>query len=344
MGDETSSVTKKDRSIRYFGIGAMFFFAMALVWSVDTSLIYIFLGEGAYFIFLGFYNKPSGVRPNRAEEPRSYQQSRTTSYSSEPTLVTEIKKLFRQRTSTQGTAQPTTVQANRKTIKIFLAIFIGVFMIPILFSIFGSGSDAADAAGYLAIADQQYANQQYDSAYLNYRSAMRSDPELKEAFVGYGNALVIRNEGDSAILMYDKALEIDPDFKEAVYAKGMVYYNQKKYNEGIELIKPVLESYPDYYQAMLLLGDFYYVQDKLDDAIIWYGKAYEEGGMRGSTLCYFMGYIYETKKDTNKAIELYKEALTYDESIVDIYDRLGTLVQGEEASAYRAKAAELRKQ
>jgi len=94
---------------------------------------------------------------------------------------------------------------------------------------------------------------------------------------------------------------------------------------------------------MLALGDCYYALDKYDDAIAWYENAYQNGGIRGSNLCYIMGYIYETKQDFKKAIELYQEALTYDDTIADIYQRLGRLIPGDEGNAYRARAIELQK-
>ncbi|HMD81728.1 MAG TPA: hypothetical protein VKE92_10500, partial [Anaerolineales bacterium] len=94
---------------------------------------------------------------------------------------------------------------------------------------------------------------------------------------------------------------------------------------------------------MLVMGDCYYAQDNYVDAMVWYENAYENGGIRGAMLCYIMGYIYETRQENERAIELYKEALTYDGTIVDIYQRLGRLIPGDEGNAYRAKAIELQK-
>ena len=54
-----------------------------------------------------------------------------------------------------------------------------------------------------------------------------------------------------------------------------------------------------------------------------------------------MAYVYETKGNNDKAIQLYKETLEYDDTIADVYSRLGTLIPGSEGDAYRTKAAEL---
>jgi hypothetical protein len=52
-----------------------------------------------------------------------------------------------------------------------------------------------------------------------------------------------------------------------------------------------------------------------------------------------MAYIYDTKSQAQKAIPLYKEAISMDTTRTDIYRRLGELVPGEEGNLYRQKAA-----
>jgi hypothetical protein len=59
-----------------------------------------------------------------------------------------------------------------------------------------------------------------------------------------------------------------------------------------------------------------------------------------------MGFLHENKQDTQRAIELYKEALNYegyDDTVADIYKRLGQLIPGDEGNVYRVKAIELQK-
>ena len=59
-------------------------------------------------------------------------------------------------------------------------------------------------------------------------------------------------------------------------------------------------------------------------------------------LCHIMAYIYDTKGDYAKAISFYQEALSYDSSIVDIYQRLGELIPGDDGNFYRTKAVQLK--
>ncbi|HKZ36850.1 MAG TPA: hypothetical protein VJ184_04305, partial [Chryseolinea sp.] len=49
---------QRRKSKTYFIIGYIFLLIMALLWSVDSSLISIFFGAGVFFIFLGFHNRP----------------------------------------------------------------------------------------------------------------------------------------------------------------------------------------------------------------------------------------------------------------------------------------------
>jgi tetratricopeptide (TPR) repeat protein len=139
--------------------------------------------------------------------------------------------------------------------------------------------------------------------------------------------------------MIDKALEINPDYKEASYSKAYTYYNQKKYDQSIAVLRPLLEANPDYYDATLLLGDCYYLQKNYDEAILLYENAYTNGGSRSRVLCHIMAYIYDTKGDYEKAINLYKEALSYDSSVVDIYKRLGELIPNADGNIYRSRGA-----
>lgn len=329
----------RKKSGTYFTLGWIFLIAMALSWSVDASLIYIFLGLACFFIFLGFYNSPRAPIPQREET-----RFRTTGRERQDTTVpvAETIRNFFQRTNMKFPPRGTGGRVDAPKLVKFVGIgFFLVFIIPIIVSIFRGADGSGSANDYFYAGEQFYFSQQYDSAYISYRRAMQGDPENAQAIVGYGNVLVIRNERDSAILMFNRALEISPDYKEASYNKALALYDQKKYNEGIEVLQPVLEQNPDYYNAMLLIGDCYYIQKNYDAAISWYENAYQNGGMRSSMLCHIMAYIYDTKGEPEKAINLYQEALSYDSTIVDIYRRLGELIPGENGNFYRVKAAQM---
>jgi tetratricopeptide (TPR) repeat protein len=339
MNVEDTGSSKGDSSIKksrnYFLIGYVFLVAMALFWSVDSSIVYIFFGIGCFFLFLGFNARP---RPVVKSYSKSYRPQGQREYpEAKESVEDKLRQVFQ-----RGTSQPTDAIAKGRKIALVIGIgFFVLFTIPFVAALFGSGG-SSDSISYYMAAQQHFDEQQYDSAYMEYKQAMAIDPEYAEAIVGYGSVLVIRNEEDSAILMFDRALEINPDYGEATYRKAAVWYDQKKYNEAISILTPLLIEEPEYHNAKLLMGDCYYVQKNYVDALAWYENAYQNGE-RSANLCYLMAYIYDTNQNYEKAIELYKETLTYDGTIADIHKRLGELLTGEEGNAYRAKAIELQK-
>ena len=338
-----NAAEKKSRI--FFLTGYAFLYGMALFWSVDASFVYIFLGIACFFLFLGFYSRPRPVvrmesRTQKSQYQREYQTQREYPGATE-SVEDKIKKIFQRKFSATQT-HPTDAMAKGR--KIAMAIGIGFFVlfaVPFVVALFGS-NDFAESRFYYSLAQNHFETQQYDSAYTEYKRAFTLDPEYAEAMVGYGRVLSVRNERDSAIQIFDRALAINPDYGEATYRKAQVWYDQKKYSEAAGILTPLLIDEPQNFDAMLLMGDCYYAQDNYVDALAWYENAYQNGGMRGSILCYLMGYMYEIKQENQRAIELYQEALTYDDTIADIYERLGRLIPGDEGNAYRAKAIELK--
>ena len=331
------------RSRNFFILGYVFLFAMGLCWSIDTSIVYILFGTAVYFLFLGFYTNKAFKKSH--ERPRNVNQSSTHKTS----LGDEFKNLFEKYQSSQKgtqrpfTTQPTSSQTSKQNRPIFGLVVTAMFVIFLLFfngSIFSS-SDDWDSVNYYQLAEQNYSDGNYDSAYTNYRKALKINEGYVEAMVGYGNVLATRKQSDSAMIMYDKAIEIDPEYKEASYRKGLALFDLEKYNESIALLNPLLQEQTDYYDAMLLMGDCYYALRQYDEAMNWYNNAYNNGGLRSRALCHIMAYIYDTKGNFDQAIPLYKEALSYDSTVVDIYKRLGELLPNEEGNYYRTEAVKL---
>ena len=256
-------------------------------------------------------------------------------------LKYEFRKQSYQRKQASQNFENLSAPGSRRVVALVFVVFFVVVMLFVIGSLF-SRSDYDQSTWYYETGERFYFNQEYDSAYINYRRAWKLNPEYAEAMLGYGNVLIIGERYDSALIMFNKVLEIRPDYREANYSKALIYYNQQKYNESLAVLLPVLEEESDYYDAMLLVGDCYYAQKKFDDAINWYGNAYENGGARSRALCHIMAYIHDTKGNTGEAIPLYKEALSFDSSVVEIYQRLGELLQGEEGDYYPAQAAKMR--
>jgi len=339
---DSNSGDKARKSKIYFIIGYVFLLSMALFWSVDSSIVLILFSIAFYFLFLGFYSRPS---TQKKEEPR-----RTTTYQAGDPSITfaeAFKNILQKKPgSAKQTAKtyttPSTPEAQRKLVTmVVVAVFVVFFIFFIGSIFFSSSNEAGNDLAYFQEAEQYYSTGNYDSAYVKYRQAWRANDQYAEAMLGYANVLTIRDQADSAIIMFDKTLAINPEYKEATYGKALVYFNQKRYDESIGLLNPLLEENADYYDAMLLIGDCYFDLKKNDESLQWYANAYENGGVRSEPLCYRLGYLYDTKGNYSEAIDRYKEVLNYDTTIVDIYRRLGELLPNEDGNYYRIQAVKL---
>lgn len=225
----------------------------------------------------------------------------------------------------------------RKVIGVVFVFFIFGLLI---FAVLLFFPDDSVAEIYYANGNQFYEEQQYDSAYRQYRMALSARPEYPEALFAYGNVLYTRNYPDSSIYYYDKALELNADFDDAKYNKAWVYYQQRKYDQSIEQLETLLEGSPFYFAAMQLLGDNYFVKDNYEEALEWYEQAYSNG-MRDGFFCERLAYIYDTRNNREKAIELYKEGVSYDNTLKYSFTRLGELLPGQEGEEYRKRVLEL---
>jgi len=320
------SKEKKTRSGLYFGIATGLLFLLAFVWSIDPSFVYILTGSVVVFGLLGIQNS------NLAKQ--------FTTETASPAPV--FPKAFRAASKTPVANQSVSPRRTRISKPLIVVIVVGFFISMIIFIVIILSQDDVDYDSQWNYERGEifYNQAEYDSAAIYYRRAFASNAKNEEALAGYGNTLMMRELYDSAILYYDKALAVNPAYDKATYQKGAVLSYQKKYQQSISLLKVLLGENPSYVDALQLIGDDYYNRQQYDSALSWYTKAYD-GGVRNRYLFHLMGYIQETKGNKTNAIKLYQEALQYDSSVVDIYQRLGALLPGPDGDFYRKTAAEL---
>jgi Tfp pilus assembly protein PilF len=331
MNHGTSPGPEPKKARLYFLLGCTGLFAMALLWSVDRSLVAISLGLAAVCFLLAFNSRPTSTP--RREGPVFQKQK-------DYTPATFFSVLFGRLLKGQQTPpnHPAGQQGRNAAVAVIIAVFVFTIILVVTLSSLFSDDGSMEAYGYFQTADNQYYNQRYDSARMNYRRAWQVNPKYAEAYLGYGKTLILQGQPDSAIIVFDQALAIDPALKEASYSKAQVLSDQKKYDEAIAILKQLAADYPDYEDARLMLGDCYYNQNKFDEALPFYESVYVNADSRSHILCYIMAYIYDSKGNQQKAIPLYQEALQYDSTVVDIYKRLGELMPGEAGNIYRTKA------
>ena len=315
---------------------------MALFWSVDASFIYFFLGCSAFCFFLGFINRPAPAPENEPDFQQFHREKKEVDDAIGSDLPDELKSILDNPRPQYPQPSLKKTDFARAMQKRALLIFTGIVLIlfgAIFIANFSSGSDF-DAEAFYEQGEGFYQQEQYDSANTYYNKALSVRKDFPEALTGCGNVLMMKNDNEGAIRLYDKALAINPDLEVAKYQRGLVLFYQTQYEQSIVEEKSLLDINPSYFEVMQVVGDDYYNQKQYDSALYWYDAAYANG-IRNRFLCHLMGYLYQTKGNAEKAISLYKEALEYDDSVADIFIRLGELLPGEEGNIYRTKAAGL---
>lgn len=303
----------------------IFLLVFAFFWSVDTLFIYLCLGGFAFCVAQYLL-----IRWDKKDEHQaSYQREERPRPSNQDSFVENFKKLLNRTSRIDG-----------KTLAgLMISSIVGfVFLAIILGVIFGDDS-AVFSDEELMARDYYYAGQ-YDSALYHYKLALKEEPDNTYILVETGNCYLYLNRSDSALWHYNRVLELDPGNLDATHNRGLAYYQQKKYREAIDAAQQVLVSNPSHVDALLLAGDSFYTQTQYDSALVYYVDAYNLN-YRTAILTHIMAYIYDVKGNTQQAIALYRETLQQDDSITDVYVRLGELLPGEEGQQYRTRAAQL---
>ncbi|MBK5279699.1 MAG: tetratricopeptide repeat protein [Bacteroidia bacterium] len=151
-----------------------------------------------------------------------------------------------------------------------------------------------------------------------------------------GNNFFNNSEFDSAMVCYNRALSLRPGFKEAYFNIALIYSSQSDYSNAILTLEKCLQSHSDYGEALQLMGNCYSRQERQDEALPFFERAYATG-TRNAELSHYLGYLYDLKENTPRAIEFYKEAIQQDSSKVDVYKRLAEL-EPEKSEWYTKKA------
>jgi Tfp pilus assembly protein PilF len=317
---------RKAKATGYFIAAGGALTALAFTWSIDASFVYLFLGAAVFLIFLGFWTWPRRPRTSRFNQP--YTQS---------TERERPREQADDRTTRPSSAAPETQKTAKVVVTIVVVFSFAIFLF-IFLGAFLRTNNESQPSDYFVAAEQYYATEQYDSAYVNYKLALSENPDHADALLGLGNTFSQQDNPDSALVFYDRALAVNPDMDAARYNKGWVEYNRKRYSEAERELTALIEKNPSYLDAMQLLGNVFYDQNRYDEALRWYEQAYT-AGLRGNWICHVMGFLYQNKGDNTRAIALYKEALTYDSTVLDIYKRLGEIVPGDEGESYRRRGA-----
>jgi tetratricopeptide (TPR) repeat protein len=350
---DDDNAARRSKVFRYFLLAYVFLFAGALLSGADGTFFGMGFAAALFFMFMALMNLSRG-KTRSAEQPFARPasqpsrrpvppppvntpnppQARTSS--SGDNFFNEIKKALLQARTQYDSAS---TETKGRIISVLFISAMVVFFIVVFSSI---DSDDSVSAGDFVIeqANLYYNRGEHDSALMYYRLALELDPNLSSAFQGMGNVKLVRQEYDSGVIYYDKALALDPDDESSLNGKGLCYFYTQQYDAAIGECKRVLALNSLNEDALALTGDCFYNQELYDSALVYYEPRYALGN-RSRLLCHIMAFIYDKKGQLEKAVPLYEEALTYDTTIVDIYQRLSEIAPTEKANYYRQKLQQL---
>lgn len=350
--DDDNAARRKKR-FRYFLLAYFCLFVGALLSGADGTFFGMGFAAALFFLFMALMNLSKG-KIRSAEQPSARPAARPSSRPGPPPPVNtpnpeqartsqsgdnffdEIKKALRQ-ARTQYDAASTETKGRIVSV-LFISAMIVFFIV--VFSSVDSDDSISEGDFVIEQANLYYNSGEYDSALMYYRLALKIDPDLSSAFQGMGNVKLVRQEYDSSLSYYNKALALDPNDEVSLNGKGLCYFYTQQYDAAIAECKRVLELNSSDEDALALTGDCFYNQELYDSALVYYEPRYALGN-RSRLLCHIMAFIYDKKGQLAKAVPLYEEALTYDTTIVDIYQRLSEIAPTEKANYYRQKMQQL---
>lgn len=315
-------------------LGLGFGIAWAFFWALDRTLAYVLFGGMCFFLILFFYNRFAST-----DEHSGHYDKSGSHQSHQPQPLIKTSKAEHKAEAQGSIPSMASLKGMARTIVVITLTVLGA---AFFYFIWNTSNNQQNLYPYDAYtkAEEFYTLQQYDSAYYYYKYACNNDEALDEAWLGLGNTHYMKLQYDSALYFYKKASEVDEEAFQPKYSIAWWYYARQQYQQSIDEISLFQTDYAQQADLWQLLGDNYYELGKYDEALPNYEQAYTIGN-RSRWLCHVMAYLYDKRGDIQKAVELYKEALTFDNDLMEIHNRLGELLPGTEGEAYRLRAAEL---
>lgn len=157
--------------------------------------------------------------------------------------------------------------------------------------------------------------------------ALEFDPESAEVLSEIAGLYFELSNTDKAIRYYEQALLSAPDSTNIKFKLALVYKQVNLITKALPLLRSICEQeikpvYLAEFLNLLYLGsDFETVTD--------YFEKYNLGKFKNSTINYYAGASYLALGNTHKALELYKDAVSFDNSDYEIVYNCANLLYEE---------------
>lgn len=206
---------------------------------------------------------------------------------------------------------------------------------------FGFQRDRAKAEYDRGLAFAQAEN--YQEAIESYRQAINYRPNYPDAYNNLGNMLRKIDRPKEAILNYEKALEQEPQHYFANLNLAQIYYTLNQLDKASHYYSKALQIKPTEY-IYNILSNTYFKDGKVNEAITVLTDAMKVYG-RNANFLNNLGILYVSRKDLQKAKQLFSEVLNKNPDDVQALLNMGRLYasqnQIEEGKKYFNRALEL---
>jgi tetratricopeptide (TPR) repeat protein len=115
---------------------------------------------------------------------------------------------------------------------------------------------------------------------VHYREAIRLKPDLADAHVGLGRALLQEGRADDAIAAYREAIRLRPNDAQTHFSAGMALTAMGLYDDAIAALRQATLLEPDYAEAHGALGERLMRIGEFRDALAEFRTCHELGSRR----------------------------------------------------------------
>lgn len=160
------------------------------------------------------------------------------------------------------------------------------------------------------------------SIYTN--KVLRIDSTYATAYIQIGNLFYDKEEYGTAADYYRKALHFDSASVTALYNMGLIADNSHHYDSSVYYYRQVLKFDSTYINAYSSLADAYRQLQQNDSSKYYYLLSLKLDTTFSRDVCYNLGNLYYTQKDSAEAEKYFKKVLARTEDAITRY-MLGSL-------------------
>lgn len=143
------------------------------------------------------------------------------------------------------------------------------------------------------------------------KKKIETEPKNLKHRIDLGYTYYLLEDYDLAVKELNQALEMEDKHYGAYYNLGLVYVKQDRLNDAMEMFQKAIDIAPRDYKAHMQKGIVYRELKMYKEALEALGKA-DKLMPRSANIIYEIGRVAEAKGDRERAVSIYKEALSYD--------------------------------